>query len=496
MPDNHDKTRLFSPDAPTLIAQDVRANEPTLVDGRSRTDEETLLNERSRADEVTLIDERARADAETLVDEKTLLFNDAPTWVDFDKTLILNPQDINTQGRPSILTQALVGMWRGAQSLYDTGVEAVDEALAFALFEIPSAPDLSSSRFPEFAALTKAQRLAYMGGRMSQFLAALHALGIHTAVSLRYWFQPQADGGRIRLFLLGRCLGYGVAEAERSLRAFRETVQRSFPREYPLIDLPELDLNSETGRKVFALEGVQSIAELLKPEQNLAAWHPAYCGFSYYYTPRFFEPSANSMVEFCHALTREAHGREALVDICLLPTRSLTDPERTLLGHWKQECDKWGKGFAYTEPGGLYSTPRRYHFDPDPHAPEAGRIYEQNIQRYGAGRRYFLYAIRALWDAPEPPYEILSVLASFALKPGNKPQPVVLDAYHPAFARAVNAIRYCYVSPAVCRQDIWSHDGRPEALRRLHRMVDIDEIAGFFRLPVAGREGCPGVPLC
>ncbi|MCW3052572.1 MAG: hypothetical protein JWN14_1742, partial [Chthonomonadales bacterium] len=35
----------------------------------------------------------------------------------------------------------------------------------------------------------------------------------------------------------------------------------------------------------------------------------------------------------------------------------------------------------------------------------------------------------------------------------------------------------------------------PETLRRIHRMADLREITGFFRLPIPGRDGCPGIAL-
>jgi hypothetical protein len=50
------------------------------------------------------------------------------------------------------------------------------------------------------------------------------------------------------------------------------------------------------------------------------------------------------------------------------------------------------------------------------------------------------------------------------------------------------------VTPAVCNDDIWRNPAELETLRRLHRMVDVKEASGFFRFPIAGRNGCPGIP--
>ena len=339
------------------------------------------------------------------------------------------------------------------------------------------------------------QRIGQMGERINRFLASMHqSLGVFSAVSLRYFFQPQFDGGRIRLFLIGRSCGQDLWQATDGIRRFREIVKLNFPNEYRLIDHQELDEQSEIFRKVLFLDGVRSTAELLKPEDILTSWHkPEHCGFSFYYVPKFFEPAPNDMIDFCRSMMRETSGREAIVDICLIPTPEITEVERSHLGQWKSICDQWGRSFEQTVAGGLFSEPTRYKFEADPHAQEAKKAYDELLQRYGnAQHRNFLSAIRALWWEIEPPTAILESLASQALAAGNNPQTVVINQTDPSFQKAVNAARYCSVSPAVCRNDIWQLEESPETIRRLHRMVDLKEISGFFRLPIAGRDGCPG----
>lgn len=373
---------------------------------------------------------------------------------------------------------------------------------AFSVFEIPSVPDLSSPRFADFSRLDKTQRISQMGERINKFLAALHDLGPFCAVSLRYFFQPQDNGdGKIRLFLIGRSFGQTSREAEQGISEFNRIVERTFPHEYSFTMLNESDVNGEFFRKALFFEDAQSVAELLKPEQMLKAWHePEYTGFSNYYLPKFFEPTSNDMIEFCRALIRETRGREAVVDVCLVPAAPLTNCERLELDHWRKMCQKYERDFEFEHeiPGGLYSQPQKLKikFDADPRARETGQAYEKLIERYGnAQNRYFLYAVRVLWWYSEPPREIINSLNSFALSASNAAQIISIPREHPNFTKAVNAARFCFVSPTVCREDIWNLEECPETIRRIHRLTDLKEISGFFRFPIAGHEGCPGVDI-
>jgi hypothetical protein len=400
-------------------------------------------------------------------------------------------------GEPSYVNpRAKIGLWHGARERGETGVEAAEGCIAFSVFEVPAVPDFSSHRFPDLAQLDEAQRIKRVGERQNQFLAALHSLGPHFAISLRYFYRRPAQGeGRIRLFLIGRSYGTTESEAVRGVHRFRELLQRTFPSEYRLIDLQTKDKEVTDG--ILSLSGVTSIAEIIKPEQVFPAWHdPAICGFSFYYFPMPFASTDNDMVEFCHALINDMHCRAVVVDICLIPTVPLTDIERTELETWVRLCERWSRDQRIQVGGGLYSQPTTIEIVADPYAQEARKAYNDLLQRYGSPQsRCFLYAFRALWAEDAPPEHVASALASFALAPNSGYQLCLISRHHPAFQRALNAARFCYVTPAVCNERIWQYPESPETLRRLHRMVDVKEAAGFFRLPIAGRHGCPGIPL-
>jgi hypothetical protein len=408
-------------------------------------------------------------------------------------------EGIAATGDPSYLySQVRIGVWHGARERGETGVEAIDGTIAFSVFEIPAVPDFSSLRFPDLAQLDEAQRIKRVGERQNQFIAALHSLGPRFGISLRYIYERISAGeGQIRLFLLGRCYGKTEEEAIRGISGFREIVQRAFPSEYRLIDLQPYGADAEVSRAILSLDGVSSIAEILKPEQRLATWHsPELCGFSFYYSPLPFASAENNMVEFCRSMTRDNYSRKLIVDICLVPTGPITETERMEIAAWMGVCERWSREQRIRGGGGLYSDPMSVEIAADPHAQEARKAYGDLLQRYGGPQsRCFIYSFRTLWWEDDPPQHVAASLASFAVAANSGAHICLVGRDHPGFQRALNAARYCYVTPAIYKEEIWQDVEAPETLRRLHRMVDVKEASGFFRLPISGHDGCPGFQL-
>ena len=420
-------------------------------------------------------------------------------------------------GKPSALVQSRLALWHGARERGETGVEAAEGWAAFALFEVPAVPDFSSPRFPDLAGLDEAQRVQRVGQLQNQILAALYPLGDRTAVSLRYRIEKRpGHDARIRLFLIGRSFAPTAEGAETGLHSFRQSLIQAFPAEYPLHDW-----QTGAGRpggealvqEVLFPQGIASIAEILKPEQAIPAWHePALCGFSFYYLPLAFSPAENDMTGFCRTLVSDQAdqfnqaGQAApadplsadlsFVDVTLQPALPLTSTERAEVAGWGTLAEKWGRDQKMEVAGGLYSRPQTVEVAADPQAQEARKGYADLLSRYGGPQsRLFLAGIRVLSRQSGATRSVAAALAARALSPGGNHQLVTLDRGHPAFDRALRAVQHCFVTPAVCNEPLWQHPDAPETLRRLHRLVDLKEVSGFFRLPIAGRDGCPGVAL-
>ncbi len=397
---------------------------------------------------------------------------------------------------PARLCAGKIGVWSGARVRGEAGVEVWEGYLAYRVWEIPAVPDFSSPRFPDLASLDAMQRVQRVGLEQSQFWSALHSLGTPVAMSLRYQVaRPFGAEPRIHLYLIGRCFGKRLEEAEEGCYWLGETVRRNFPKRYALREVA----SQETAllENLLHLPETNAIVEVVKPERVVSAWHdPALCGFAFYYYPLPFQGFDNDMLNVCHALTRIGEGQSVTIDLTLTPANPLTETERMEVQAWMILCEKWGREQKLTFGGGLHSAPETLAVAPDPHAPDAKKAYQEIAQRYGGTQsKFFLYGVRVLAEDIRTAQTFASALAAQGLSPGNAPQLISLDKSDIRFPRALQSVRGLYVSPSVCNERLWNHPDAPETLRRLHRMADMKELSGFYRLPIPGREGCPGLPL-
>lgn len=384
--------------------------------------------------------------------------------------------------------------WGGARFAGEAGVEVVEGFAVTTVFEIPSVPDFSSERFPDLARLDEGQRISAIGSKQAQFLSALHQLGPSSGFSIRYCLSPSIRGSRrVRILLVGRAFAASQGAALAAAGSFRQVVEAAFPREYRLEGTfgpgsdPALDAS-------INLRDVASIVEVLKPEELVQSWHdPAVCGFPHYYRPVAFTSAENSMITVCGALLKQ-QASSVTVDICLVPTGNMTAVEHGEARNWVALCERWSRDQRVEVGGGLYSRPTTIEIGPDPAARDVGTAYDQILERYSGTDRLFLYAIRIMSSDAEPLAELASVVASAALAPGAGYHLRTMARNDASFGRALAAARNCSISPAVCNDSIWKRADAPETLRRLHRMACIDELSSFFRLPIPGRAGCPGVP--
>ncbi|MES2463848.1 MAG: ATP-binding protein, partial [Armatimonadota bacterium] len=255
-----------------------------------------------------------------------------------------------------------------------------------------------------------------------------------------------------------------------------------------------------------------------KPEQILRPWHdPSLTGFPLWYYPLSFSASGgNDMLSLCRALTRLVQGadtgrlpasrcqdRSLVVDVTLVPAPPLTPVEQEEIAAWGAFAEKWGRDQKVPVAGGLYSKARTMEIAADPQAGEVKKAFGEQLARYGTpGQRAFLYAVRAVtlcspgtdWGRGAA-RAAATALAGGALSAGSGCQILDVLPDHPAFERAVRSLHGCYVTPSVCNGTVWEREDAPETLRRLHRLALLGEISPFFRLPIPGREGCPGMPL-
>lgn len=385
--------------------------------------------------------------------------------------------------------------WLGASTRGDSGVQVVEGWIARTVFEIPAIPDFSSPRFSNLASLEQVQRVSAVAANQAQLLSALHQLGPSFGISLRYCISAPSKGARrIRVFLVGRAFGASEIEAVRGAERFTQVFHAAFPREYPLSLAPHPSVDTVLN-EALNLSSIASLVEIIKPERALKPWHvPELCGFSHYYLVDRFHPANNTRALTCAALLKE-RADTSVVDITLIPAPPMTHTEMEEVKNWTTICEHWSREQRREIAGGLYSEAKKIEIEPDPMARDVGAAYSDLIQTYGANERLFLYSVRILSSNLEPPTALATAIAAEALSPGTGYYLRDIPKLDNAYLRALTATRNCSLSPAVYNGTIWQRNDAQETLRRLHRLVGVDEIAGFFRFPIVGKEGCPGMPL-
>jgi len=396
--------------------------------------------------------------------------------------------------------QKTIGTWRGALGPGETGYSAEKGYIDFFVFEIPALPDFSSPAFPDLTKLQAIQRNQIIAQRQKQFIAALHNLGDHFGISIRYILRTSETGESvIRLFLIGRVFTTSVKETSFQIERFKKLVISAFPDYYKIVEKSNtVSCDENLGVAFLADCQINSVIEIIKAEECIPAWHsPDICGFLYYYFPLAFLPNdSNDMISLCRALT--SNKEETLcIDFLIIPTRSLTSFEQIEITNWTKVCDYFSRDQQIDSKAGLFSQPIRYELSADPRSRTAMNAYEDLLKRYAnPGGKYFLYSFRVLSSQSAPADHIASTIASVSLSSESKHHLSIITYDHPSFEKAVNSFRYNYVTASVCNENIWKRESKPsEVMRRLHRMCDLNEVSAFFRLPIPGRDGCPGFSI-
>ncbi|GKT09125.1 ATP-binding protein [Desulforhabdus sp. TSK] len=392
--------------------------------------------------------------------------------------------------------QCPIAYWHGAREPGHAGVSRVDGYSAFVCYEIPALPDFSSPRFADLSRLDDTARVKKVGERQAGFISTLHVLGPGVAVSLRYLLERGQSGmnKRIRLFLVGRAFAFDSSEAKHKARQFCDLVESGFPMEY----YPLIPINDPTILKTVGcgdLDDYGAIAEILKPELNIPAHHQfEVCGFRNFYVTSSLTPLEHGALELCRTLIHYPTTERAVVDCCITPTPAMTEAEAAHAVRLTQLAEKWSRDQRKEVGGGLFSDPMSIEIAADPNARWVNEALSRTKERYSQpDARYFVYACRVLADSEDAARAIAATWASFAAQRDAGISIISCAASDGSFSRAVNAVRNLIVSPSVYRKDIWNEPDAPETLRRLHRMADVKELSTFFRLPIPGATGCPGI---
>lgn len=342
-------------------------------------------------------------------------------------------------------------------------------------YELDRVPDFSSPRFTKLGDRLDDRR-QNVAREQLQMLREIHSLGPGFGCSLRIL----KDGQRLRLFLFVR-VASGQALSEAELQALSDRVGRMFPPHYRLRPValssgrPELQaaLNPD-----WATHG----ADIVKLSSTYSAnTRP------FFYVNWLMAPQAmNDLAKTCTALLR--FPGQGLLDVTLTPA-GFDQVEREWLSRWTQLMREAQTGERVLNDRG--KTLEQYQ--PLPELKQPVENSETILKRYDHAQ-LFLFACR-VYATADPALLVDAISANAA---SSKPQVLTYERGSRRFQASVDAAQVADIAPEV--HDPWWDDAekpelRPLAAQRLHRLADVDEISGFFRLPIPSDSSFPGFPL-
>jgi FtsK/SpoIIIE family len=203
---------------------------------------------------------------------------------------------------------------------------------------------------------------------------------------------------------------------------------------------------------------------------------------NFYYSPgRFQVNKANNMVALFEQL--QGYKQPVCIDLTLVPT-GVEGYEKKTMSRYLEVLNQISKGI------------REEGIDPDSNTQRVKSVYEDIKKRYSSGI-VFLYSFRVFSPDGDTCQSVANLLAATCMANTVSQRVVkVIDSRY-----AVQTALQVNINEQACMPGIWDTSGKilpgfpggPGMLKRLHRLIDLDEAAAFFRLPIPINQPCAGV---
>jgi Helicase HerA, central domain len=384
-----------------------------------------------------------------------------------------------------------IAYWRGSAPAKNHALEV--DAFNYqkiSCFSLTGIPDFASGRFKPMEHLDASSRVSFVVSlqksllknlaNFSQLQVDLHNQNIRCGYSLRIIYSPNKSSNNsftTQVYLLSR-----IAGSDQSLVA-------------EAIEAQALSLDSSLKTQLYKFEKTSlenAIPEWIKHEkaihcyeifkkEEVFSWLEQEGRF--FYSPGLFQVNkANNMIEFFEQL--QSYKESICVDLTLVPT-DLQDYEKKTVSKYIEALNLANRG------------DREEEIDPDSNSQRAKSVYEDVKKRYYSGST-FLYSFRVFTQDKSIGQSVASQLASTCTSHTNSPR--VVEVQDTAYA--IKTLSEVNINEKISVSNLWQlnqprmdgFSGAPETLRRLHRIVDLDEAAAFFRLPVPINQQCAGMP--
>ena len=336
------------------------------------------------------------------------------------------------------------------------------------MFSLNKLPNFAEPRF-NYLSEKIDERQSEVARKQLQTLRQLHGLGDNSAITLRII----KEGHHLSLYIICRIAkDTEVSDAESTQYAHR--IQSAFPHEY---SFNEIQSNAEEWNRTVNSLWIKQGAEVFKTEDI----YPANT-IPYFYSVSMWGSVSNDMSMVCRAMLRSS--AKTAIDITLMPTTFIADERDWIDMMLKRLRDAQMGERIYGDNNRMLK-----QYDPMPSLKIPSENYDNLIKRYDASR-LFISSIKVFGDGDIS--EVVDALVSGSTK--TKAQ----SKYFASGSREIELLKKSYSTldyfPEI-HTDFWKESDRPFRAQRLHRLVDLEEIANFWRIPIPNSSGFPGFEL-
>ncbi len=357
------------------------------------------------------------------------------------------------------------------------------------VFKLKAVPDFVSGRFKLMEHLDASGRVAFIAGLQKSLLKSLAYFSytqsddlnsdISCGYSLRIVYRHSPNRSKVctEIYLIGR-VASNSNEIKTSLqkqKTYIESLMRSQLYQF------EFDTKNQYDSQPDWLSSFPnpSCYEIIKSEE-VFQWLEE--DKKYFYSPGSFQVNkGNNMVALFEQL--QGYEKDVCIDLTLVPTR-VEGYEKKVISRYIEALAQAGRGV------------REEEIDPDSNTQKAKSVYEEIKKKYYSGI-VFLYSFRVFSSCQDTCQSVANQLAACCT--ANTVSPKVIAVTDKSYA--VQTALQVNINDQVFTPGIWDSTGKilagfqggPETLKRLHRLVDLDEGSAFFRLPIPINQPCAGV---
>lgn len=384
-----------------------------------------------------------------------------------------------------------VKYWRGS-AISKGQSQEFDTYNSFSVnvFKLKAVPDFGSGQFNLIENLDPTRKGTFVAKLQKDLLKNLAFFGstqfgdsngnVSCGYSLRIIYKPSYQESRVntQIYLLARVasnssqqLAVVKNKQAESIKSCLRTQPYQFEHdEQNQFDLQPVGLNSDQQPYCYEIIKSEEVYQWLKEDKK------------YFYSPGTFQVNEeNNMV----ALFEQLQGYKAnvCIDVTLVPT--------AVEGYEKNTISRYIEALTLAERG-----VREEKIDPNSNARKAKTVYEDIKKKYYSGI-VFLYSFRVFSACKDTCQSVANQLAACCT--ANTVSPRVIKVADRKYA--VQTALQVNVNEQVCVQEIWDvttnrpdgFQGGPQTMRRLHRLINLDEAAAFFCLPIPINQHCAGV---